>query len=205
MNTVLNRLGKIGFFTILLQLLVTSCYKIDLENFEVGTPEISFPQLTITVPSNLDTIELPITANLPWRVKTDADWLTFVQSNGEGTGTFKVAIARNRVTLSRTAEIIGYITGDTQVKMTVIQEGGEPAPDESRHFHVKVTGNPSKDGLSWANASTLEGVLDEVQDGDVIHIAEGTYIPTVTVAGGNTGNANDQTFEIAQNVHIIGG
>lgn len=205
MNTVLNRLGKIGFFMIFIQFFVTSCYKIDTESFQVGIPEISFPQLTITVPSNLDTIDLPITANLPYRVKTDADWLTFVKSNGESSGTFRVAIARNRVTTSRTAEIIGYITDDAQVTMTIIQEGGEPAPDESRHFHVKISGNPSKDGLSWANATTLEAALAEVKDGDFVHIAEGTYIPTVTVSGGNTATANDQTFEIAQNIHIIGG
>ncbi len=205
MNTVLNRLGKIGFFMILLQIFVTSCYKIDLESFQADTPEISFPELTITVPSKLDTIELPIVANLPWRVKTNVDWLTFVKPNGEGTGTFKVAIARNRVTTARTAEIIGYITGDTQVKMTLIQEGGEPAPDETRHFHVKMSGNPDKDGLSWTDATTLAAALEEAKDGDFIHIAGGTYVPTVTVTGGSTANANDHTFEIAQNIHIIGG
>jgi len=197
--------GKIALLILFLQLFTTACYKADPESFTPGTPQISFPQGSVTVPSEMDTIEVPVTANLPWRVKTDADWLSFVKANGDQTGTFKVAIARNRTTEVRTAEITGYITADETVKMTIIQQGGEPAPDHTRHFYVKVSGDENKDGLSWANATTLDVALTNAANGDFIHIAGGAYIPSKTITGGNSGNASDNTFEIAQNVHLIGG
>ncbi|WP_018630672.1 right-handed parallel beta-helix repeat-containing protein [Niabella aurantiaca] len=205
MNINSIQLGKIAFLLLFLQLFTTACYKADPESFAPGTPEISFPQASITVPSDMDTIEVPVTANLPWRVKTDADWISFVKANGSETGTFKVAIARNRTTAARTAEITGYITADETVKMTIIQQGGEPAPDHTRHFYVKTSGDENKDGLSWANATTLDAALTNAANGDFIHIAEGSYIPSRTIAGGNTGNASDNTFEIAQNIHLVGG
>lgn len=205
MNSNSISFWKMAFLMILVQLFAVSCYKVNRESFTPGTPDISFPQTAVTVPSEMDTIEIAVNANLPWRVKTDADWISFIKANGDKTGTFKIAIARNRSTEPRTAEIEGYITADEVVKMTLTQQGGEPAPDETRHFYVKTSGSEDKDGLSWANATTLDAALANAANGDFIHIAAGAYIPSKTITGGNTGSAADNTFEIAQNVHLIGG
>ncbi|MBZ4189882.1 right-handed parallel beta-helix repeat-containing protein [Niabella beijingensis] len=205
MNIKSIQFGKIAFLVILLQLFAASCYKANRESFTPGVPDISFPQTAVTVPSETDTIEIPVTANLPWRVKAAADWITFVKANGDKTGTFRVAIARNRTTEPRTAEITGYITADKAVKMTITQQGGEPAPDHTRHFYVKANGDENKDGLSWENATTLDAALANAANGDEIHIAGGTYHPSKTITGGNAGDASDNTFEIAQNVHLTGG
>lgn len=205
MNTAVTRLGKIGIFMIFVQLLVASCHKIDSKSFIPETPDISFPETSVSVSDIQDTIELPINANLPWRVKSNADWLTFISANGDGTGHFRVAIARNRLTESRTAEVVGYITEDAEVKMTIVQEAGEPAPDFTRYFYVTANADANNDGFSWEEATTLDAALDRAADGDFIYLSEGAYVPTVTLTGGNTSNPRDNTFEITKNVHLVGG
>lgn len=190
---------------ILFLLLAISCRKVDAESFTPETPGISFVEQQIEVSSQEDTIEVAIKSNLPWRAKTSSSWATILESNGQGNGKFKVAIAKNKVTESRTAEIIAYITEDARVSLKLIQAAGDPPPSSTRNFYVKTDGDPIKDGLSWANATTLDHAIAIAVNGDHIHIAEGTYIPQTLITNGTAGNPKDNTFEIAQNIHLIGG
>lgn len=77
---------------------------------------------------------------------------------------------------------------------------------QAQHIYVKPLG--TGDGSSWANATSLGSALaSSLSSGDKIHIAAGTYRPSVTITNGDTavGADNDLTFEIKQNVELIGG
>lgn len=182
---------------------MASCSKVELESFTPQTPVINFDQAEVRVGNGVDTIEVEVDANLPWRIKTDANWLTLIKGNGNAGEKAKIAIQRNRVVTERSAKLIAYITNDSQSELMLIQAAGDPLPDVTRHFYVKTTGLATLDGSSWANATTLDFALENAVANDVIHIAKGTYVPTKMITGGTV--AQDVTFEITENVNIIGG
>ncbi|MDO9634280.1 MAG: right-handed parallel beta-helix repeat-containing protein [Paludibacter sp.] len=70
-------------------------------------------------------------------------------------------------------------------------------------YYVTTSGLVSNDGLSWANAMTLNAALAVAQDDDVIHIGAGTFVPADYITGGTL--EEDKTFEIKSNVALIGG
>jgi hypothetical protein len=182
---------------------LASCSKVELESFTPQIPVISFDQAEVRIGNEADTMEIAVDANLPWRIKTDANWLTLIKGNGHAGEKATIAIQRNRVVTERSAKIIAYITNDSQSELMLIQAAGDPLPDVTRHFYVKTTGLVTNDGLSWANATTLDIALENAVANDVIHIAKGTYVPTKMITGGTV--AQDVTFEITENVNIIGG
>lgn len=197
--------SKIISYCAILALLLgfASCRKIDTEGFSPQTPVISFSEQEVRVGNNVDTVDIAVDANLPWRIKSDATWITLIKANGKAGENAKIAIQRNRTEIERSAEIVAYITNNSQSKLMLIQAAGDPAPDVTRNFYVTTTGTSLKDGLSWVNATSLEGALDNAVSGDIIHVAAGTYIPAQMITGGSVNE--DKTFEIAQNVKLIGG
>lgn len=70
-------------------------------------------------------------------------------------------------------------------------------------IYVKSSGVEGNDGSSWATATTLPKALEIMEDGNEIHIAAGTYVPTKMLTGGS--QEGDKTFEINKNVTITGG
>lgn len=183
----------------------TSCSDEEgLGNFQPQTPEFSFDQDVINISKDGGNIIVNVTSNLPWRVKTDADWITFESENGMGNGSFEFVATKNRTVNIREASISLWITEDAQKTIKVIQAASE-ASDLVNHYYVKASGSEDNDGLSWEQPTTLDKALDEMMEGDYIHIAAGTYAPTKTLTGGSASNAGDITFEIHSNVNIIGG
>ena len=71
------------------------------------------------------------------------------------------------------------------------------------HYYVKTDGSADKDGLTWETATTLANAIDQAMNGDVIHVAAGSYVPSVPLTGMKT--ALDNTFEIHSNFSMIGG
>lgn len=199
-SIIFQLLGIILVFTSII-----SCRKIDQESFTPKQPEISFEQGEVRIGNDVDTIEVDLKSNLPWRVKTSANWLSLLNANGSSDGKIRIAIQKNKTTEERQAVIEAYITENGKTEFTIIQNAGDPPPDFTRHFYVKEDGLAVNDGLSWAKATTLDEALDMAASGDVIHVAAGTYKPTVTITGGNTSEDKDKTFEITQNVKLIGG
>ncbi len=57
------------------------------------------------------------------------------------------------------------------------REAGE-APQEPNETTLYVTPNGTGDCTSWTNACELQDALDMALDGDMIWVAEGTYLPT---------------------------
>lgn len=183
----------------------TSCTDSDdLGSFTPETPEFSFDKNTIDVSKDGGNFVVNVTSNLPWRAKTSADWISFTSESGLGDGSFEFSTTRNRTVNERRAEIIVWITSDVQKKITVIQAPSE-ASDLVNHYYVKVNGKVENDGLTWDTPITLEKALDEMVEGDYVHIAAGTYSPTQVLSGGKASDAGDITFEMHSNVNLIGG
>ena len=199
----MNRLIKFFFFILLGCSVLLSCKDIDLESFRPETGQIKFTNATLDAPNTLDTLWVELNSNLPFRLKTDASWLSFVKPNGMATEKVGIIVARNRELTERVGKVVAYITDDIQSELEIRQRSGDPAPDFTRHFYVKAEGQVTADGLSWAKATTLHNALMEAASGDYIHLAAGIYIPTQVMTGGSS--AQDATFEVAENVHIIGG
>lgn len=175
-----------------------------LGDFTPETPDYSFDKGTINIIKEGGDYIINITSNLPWRAKSSADWISFKSESGLGNGSFEFTATRNRTISEREADIIVWVTDSDQKIIKVIQAPSEPS-DLVIHYYVKTDGNDTNDGLSWDAPTTLEKALDEMVDGDYIHIAAGTYIPTRTISGGNANNTGDITFEIHSNANIIGG
>ena len=198
-----RRIFTLHLYALAFLMSLAACRKIDRESFTPQSPSISFEQQEVRVGNDVDTIEIDVDANLPWRITTDAAWVSLIKANGNAGEKAKIAVQRNRVVEERTAEITAYITADAQSKLLLIQAAGDPLPDVTRHFYVKADGPATNDGLSWANATTLDVALENAVSGDVIHVAAGTYVPSKMIRGGTV--AGDRTFEIAENVKLVGG
>ncbi len=196
-------LQLIGF--VLLLTSIAACRKIDQESFVPKQPDISFTQPGATVINEGDTIVVAIESNLPWRLKSNVAWISFLTSNGQGSENVKVVVQKNRSTEQREAKISAYITESSSAEFLLVQNAGDPPPNYTRNFYVKEGGLEANTGLSWALATTLAVALDKAASGDIIHVAEGTYKPSVTITGGSDANDKDKTFEITRNVKIIGG
>src|SRR5690606_4541926 len=203
MQVYLNRIGSILLLTLILATI--GCRKVDNEAFSPTDPNLSFTSETLQVSNEAQEYEIEVKSNLPRRVKSDAPWISFVSENGSGDGIIKIGVSRNRTTEARTAEIIAWVTDNYQKVFTITQQAGEAPPDFTQHFYVKVDGSADADGLSWANATTLDMALDIANSGDFVHIAAGTYKPGVVITNGVSTDQKDYNFEIKINLNLIGG
>ncbi|ERJ58722.1 hypothetical protein M472_08070 [Sphingobacterium paucimobilis HER1398] len=179
-----------------------SCRKIDLESFVPEIPLLTIHEDIINVSNEGITAEIEIESNLPWRMTSDASWITVVEGNGLKTGKAKITISKNTIQEERSAILTVYIDNNTQRSIQVIQAAGAPLPNVFKHYYVKAAGSETNDGLSWENASSLHKALSSAAEGDIIHIAAGTYVPTLPLTGGAI---EDVAFEINKNVTLIGG
>ena len=170
--------------------------------FTPETPELSFEETSITAEKATKDYELSIKSNLPWRIECDKDWVSFDPSYGQGDATITVTVAANRTLDERTATISAYVIKGENVTLPVTQAAAS-ASDLATHYYVKTDGSADKDGLTWETATTLANAIDQAMNGDVIHVAAGSYVPSVPLTGMKT--ALDNTFEIHSNFSMIGG
>lgn len=183
----------------------SSCVEENIDGFIPQTPEMIVGNSdVIAVAKDTATYEIEITSNLPWRIKTNTDWIVLKVQSGLGTGKAVFSVAKNLKTEEREGKIIAWITADYQKEIIVRQEAGDPLPDTSISYYVKVNGDPSNDGLSWESPITLDKALELAVSNDKIHIAAGTYAPGLTVTGGKNTDTGDKTFEIKNNISLIG-
>ena len=183
-----------------------SCVEEDLGSFKPKDPNMIFGESdTIFAGKDLADYKVMLTSNLPWRVKSDADWVTVNTQSGLTSDSVSFTVAKNSTTSERTAKLTAWITHEYENVIIIKQEAGDPLPDIAAILYVKVDGNPSNDGLTWETATTLDNALALAETNDQIHIAAGTYTPTVLVTGGNASNQGDLTFEIKKNIALVGG
>lgn len=170
--------------------------------FTPETPELSFVEESIIAEKATKDYDLSIKSNLPWRIECDKDWVSFDPSYGQGDATITVTVAANRTLDERTATISAYVIKGENTTLPVTQAAAS-ASDLATHYYVKTDGSADKDGLTWETATTLANAIDLAMNGDVIHVAAGSYVPSVPLTGMKT--ALDNTFEIHSNFSMIGG
>ena len=161
--------------------------------FTPETPELSFVETSITAEKATKDYELSIKSNLPWRIECDKDWVSFDPSYGQGDATITVTVAANRTLDERTATISAYVIKGENVTLPVTQAAAS-ASDLATHYYVKTDGSADKDGLTWETATTLANAIDQAMNGDVIHVAAGSYVPSVPLTGMKTALDNTREY-----------
>lgn len=174
----------------------------DDTGFTPADPQISFVEQLVEAAKTSGEYTVNIKSNLPWRIESASDWLSFDPANGDGDCEVTISVAANRTLDERTATVSAYILRGSDVTMTV-KQAASSASDLAVDYYVKVDGSADNDGLSWETATTLAAAIDRAMGGDSIHVAAGTYIPSVPLT--NMKTALDNTFEIHSNFALIGG
>ena len=174
---------------------------IDDSGFDPKTPNISFSEENLSIDQNGGELTVKLNSNLPWRVTSDAAWLTISDANGLESKDLVLTIAKNRTRKERVATITAWIIADKPVTMTVTQD---PTPaGESFTYYVKADGDGLAEGFTWETATTLPTAMEKAADGDKICVAAGTYTPVTLIQGGET--EQERTFEFHSNFTIEGG
>jgi len=172
--------------------------------FTPPTPVVEVDGNEIAVDKDAGEYEVAVESNLPWRASTETAWIELTEFRGLESGKLKFKVARNSITEPREGQIRLWITDDSEVVLRVVQAMGDLPPDTKTHVYVKANG--TGDGSSWEQATSLADALAmDLFDGDFIHVAAGTHAPAYTVSGGSAADEKDLTFEIKQNLNIIGG
>ena len=190
------------FIILAASFVMAGCLKsIDDTGFDPQTPNISFSEENLSIDQNGGELKVQLNSNLPWRVTSDAAWLTISEENGLEGKELVLTVAKNRTRKERIATLTAWIIADKPVKMTVSQD---PTPaGESFTYYVKVDGNGLAEGFTWETATTLASAMEKAADGDKICVAAGTYTPITLIPGGET--EEERTFEIHSNFTIEGG
>lgn len=183
----------------------TSCKEDDIGAFTPKTPELNLSTYQLTVPKTESEHEISVESNLPWRAKSDVNWIIIDEGYALESAVFTVKIEPNYTVVSRIGTITVWITEDASAEIKVNQEKGELPPELKVVYHVKATADEENDGLSWETATTLDKALSLSLSGDTIYLAAGTYIPTKTITGGKAADDADKTFEISKNIALVGG
>lgn len=170
--------------------------------FKPTTPELSFVESALQAGKATGEYKLTIKSNLPWRIKSNKDWVSFDPAYGDGDAEVTVTVGANRTLDPRTATISVYVIKGEEVSLTLTQEAAS-ASDLATTYYVKVDGDAANDGLSWAKATTMEKAFELAMNGDIINVAAGRYVPTVPLTGVKADA--DKTFEIHSNFKMYGG
>lgn len=181
---------------------VVSCLNtIDESGFTPEVPEISFSEESFSIEENGGEIKVMLNSNLPWRVRSDASWVTPSVTYASAGCEIVLTVQKNRLREERRATLTAYITDDAEAYLTIVQDPAEAS--EAITYHVKTDGDPRSDGGSWETATTLSTALYNAGDGDKILLAAGTYTPVALLTGGS--EEQEKTFEMHSNFTLEGG
>ena len=174
---------------------------IDDSGFDPKTPNITFSEENLSIDQNGGELTVKINSNLPWRVTSNAAWLTVSEPNGLESKDLILTVAKNRTRKERVATLTAWIIADKPVTMTVTQD---PTPaGESFTYYVKMDGDAAAEGFTWETATTIYAAMEKAADGDKICVAAGSYSPITLIPGGE--DEKDRTFEFHSNFTIEGG
>ena len=191
------RLLKTFFITTLLLMNLVACEKDDIDKIVSKVVFISEGETVENIESEN---EVEFICSEEWTAETDVDWITIPVTSGEKGKIFLAYIVAQNTSGPRSGTITVKAKGGAEGKFTVTQRAGQATPTET-NLYVKVNGEGL--GTSWADASNLDYALSIAEVGNIIHIAEGTYIPTKKITNGDVDA--DITFEISKNIKLIGG
>lgn len=174
---------------------LASCEKDDDVSFD---PEVILASESLEVPNGNSEQSIDVLTNSAWEVGSSVDWITFSETSGEK-GRFDLifSVAENEDD-ERTGIITIHAGSEISKEFTVIQEAGN-------RDDIYVIPGGTGEGYTWAEATNLNNALQIAVSGNTVHIAEGTYVPTTTVTGGDPADERDLTFEINKNISLKGG
>ncbi len=183
---------------------LTACLK-DFEDtsFIPEKAVMSWSEASKTVTKDAITFEVTLHSNLPWRITPSVSWLSVSPERGLGDEVLTVKVAKNRTVEVRSGYLRAVVTADQYCDFPITQESAEGG--DSNTYYVKVDGDPTASGLSWANATTLAAAIDQAADGDAILVAAGTYSPTVFLENSDETDPANKTFQIHSNFTLQGG
>lgn len=181
---------------VIIALFFTGCSK-DTPDFEA---KIILNQSSIDAPSSSRIFTIQIITNSSWEASSNVDWIVFNSpTNGEkGVYDFIFEVMSNTGTEERTATITFSTKEGTSTELTINQ-----SHEGLQSLYVKVDGDG--DGTSWSDAASLDSALANAKFGYTIHIAAGTYIPTVILVGADEADLGNKTFFIDKNISLKGG
>ncbi len=152
----------------------------------------------IEVASKSNSYTFEILSNQNIDLLADVDWIVFDTSAlNKGKHLVKFTTVTNEDS-ERNGKITVKVNEQMTKEILVIQESGLVSM-----FYVKTGATGA--GSSWDDATDLTTAIANATSGSIINIAEGTYMPTKTISGGDPVNDSDKTFEINKNLTIIGG
>lgn len=155
-------------------------------------------QDSLQVPNKGGEFIIDVLSNLDWKASTNADWMTLQESEGEkGKLTLSFLVDRNEDD-ERSGRIVVETAEGASAEVLVVQESGLT-------FNLYVKPDGSGTGQSWEDAASLSEALKIAITGSTVYLTEGTYVPQNVVSGGDEGDSGDLTFEIANNITVIGG
>ncbi|MGV3641999.1 MAG: right-handed parallel beta-helix repeat-containing protein [Adhaeribacter sp.] len=182
------------FLGVLMLLCVAGCNKD--EGFT--DPKLFIETESISASNASSEHVIDFVTNNPWTVEADVDWITFSEQSGDkGKKTLVFTVLKNEDD-ARTGVITISSAEGFKKEIQVIQEAGN-----RDDIYVKVNG--TGEGFSWEDATSLETALGMAVSGNTIHIAEGVYVPTLTITGGDASDNRDKTFEISKYLKLKGG
>ena len=98
---------------------------------------------------------VPIESNLPWRVRSEVDWILLGEvENGMGDGEFTFTVSPNKTLFEREGRVTAWITDEYAQSIRVVQAPSSPE-DLEVHWYVKTDGSADNDGMTWETATTL--------------------------------------------------
>ena len=119
--------------------------------------------------------------------------------------TIAVTVAANTTDLEQEAVLSFTLEGVTpSITQSIRFIKGTPPRTMATSIHVATDGDAEGDGLSWAEATTLQAALDNYIDGDVLLVKKGSYTP-VMASGVVASDARDGTYVLPDGVVIYGG
>ncbi|MCM4169229.1 hypothetical protein KCTC52924_00710 [Arenibacter antarcticus] len=170
----------------------------DKNNDDTFSPKLTVARESFDVSNSNSQYAIDVLSNKPWEAQSNVDWINLeITSGGNGRFNLSFSVVENDDD-QRTGIITITIGGDTSREIVVNQEAGNT--DD-----IFVVPNGSGDGLSWSKATNLANALNIAVSGNTIHIAEGTYVPSETITGGDPSDERDRTFEITRNITLVGG
>jgi len=82
---------------------------------------------------------------------------------------------------------------------------GTPATANGPHYYVDADATGNETGKSWEHAfTTLQDALDDAQEGEIIWVADGTYVPSALYDEEDP-DPRTKTFKLIDTVKIYGG
>src|SRR5690625_2645656 len=192
---------RISFIILLFFWGLISCDKEKTSPEDNIETKFSIDKSFIEAPSDFSSYSVQIISNTNWTVESNVGWirLTSASKGEKGVHDISFDIEENNESEEREGELV--FKSDDEKTREVLKVSQQSKSKEELYVRVGGTGN----GTSWNDATNLDNALEIAKEGNIIHISEGVYVPSVIIRGGDESDPGERTFFISKNITLIGG